>query len=89
VLDQVGSLHLGNLLECGQSEDAGIGDDGVDVADVVRGEAADGLLCVCLRCGFNFDEDNFAARGGRQFGKSLGLGGVWITDGADDGGVGT
>ncbi len=77
-------------MEGGELEDAGVGDDGVDVRDAVGGgEGGDGGLGVGLGGGFDLEEDDFAAGGGGERGECLGFLGVGVADGADDGGVGT
>lgn len=69
--------------------DAGIGDDGVEVGDAVRGlQGGDGGAGVRGGFAVEFHDDQVAAGAGGKVGKGFGRGVVGVANGGDDGRVG-
>ena len=89
VLDQVGGLGHGNLKEGLRLEDAGIGDDHVEVGDALVLDGGDGVCCVGLGSAVDLDCDELGALSLGDVDEIFGVLAIGVTSSSDDGGVGS
>ena len=88
VLGQVGGLGLGDLEEGFGLEDAGVGDDNVEVGDALVLDACDGIRCVGLGGAVDLDCDELRALSLGDVDKVFGVLARRVTSSGHDGGVG-